>query len=443
MHITFEHREAQYKLFQEIIGAAQGLNGLDRIHSGGAIRGAKTFTNSLALITLAKMYPQSKWSVHRKDLTILETTTIETFTKILRGLKNWHWSKSRSNYHLTYKPNGARIFFIGANESRDKDFTDTLGLEINGAFFDQLEDVSEEYYNAVLQRVGSWHIPNEPNPIVLTTCNPHPGWIKKKIYGPYKAGTLPANEMFVPLSPVNEPSNTDSQWKVWNSMPSDVKARMIEGDWDSFDNKNPFFYAFDKSKHVTTEPLQFDRSFPLLLAFDFNISPATCVVAQAVPGDFCYILKGYKLRNTTVKDLCQRILSDFPGAVYRVTGDPAGKARNAGFNSPNETMYSIIRQALNIGHGQIDTPNINYAGPDYWREMRIFCNTVLQNHPYFLFQAESAKDLIDDLTIATTEDGKDKLYKTSGDTEFGMHLTDCFVYLLTTYFNDYVKRFSQ
>ncbi len=442
MEFSFKERPTQFDLFQTIIGAAQGVNSYSRIHSGGAIRGGKTVTNSLAFITLAIQYPLSKWSVHRKDLTILESTTIETFSKILRGSKKWHWSKSRSNYHLTYKPNDARIFFVGANESRDKDFTDTLGLEINGAFFDQLEDVSFEYYNAVLQRVGSWHIPNEPNPVVLTTCNPHPGWIKKHIYLPFKEGTLPPDELFVPLSPTNEPSNTAQQWAVWNRMPPDVKARMIDGDWNNFENKNPWFYAFDKSKHVYKERIPFNPAFPLILSFDFNIDPATCVVAQLVPGAFIFILKSYKIPNCTISQLCQRILTDFPGAVLKVTGDPSGHNRNQGFNSPNATMYTMIREALRIGANQIDRSKISYTGENAWREIRIFVNTILQNHPKLYFCPVGAVDLIADIELATTEEGKDKMFKTAGNTEYGMHLTDGFLYLLTTYLNDYMKTFK-
>jgi hypothetical protein len=440
MEITFKGRPTQEKLFNTIIQSAEGILPHNVIYSGGAIRGAKSFTNSLALLTLAKMYPNSKWSVHRKDMTILESTTIETIGKIIQGQKNWHWSRKPGNYHLTYKPTESRLLFIGANESRDKGFTDTLGLEINGCFFDQLEDVSMEYRNAVRQRLGSWHILKEPRPIELATFNPHPGWIKKEIYQKYKDGTLPKNHIYFPLSPINEPSNTKSQWEIWSSMPPDVRARMIDGDWNSFDNKNPFFYAYDESKHVGT--VQRIEGYPIILAWDFNIDPATCTAWQLAPRSFVHCLKSYKIHNCTVRDLCRRIMSDFPMAVFRVTGDPSGNSRNQGYNSPNETMYSMIRNELNISMMQVDKPEINYAGENYWREMRTFCNTVLQNHPNFILNRDTTEDLRNDLRIATTEEGKDKLYKTSGNTEYGMHLVDTFVYLMLTYFNDYVKRRS-
>lgn len=439
MTINFEGREKQFELFQTIIASAQGLLPYKHIRSGGAIRGAKSFTNVLALLTLAKQYNDSKWACIRKDLTVLEATTIETVKKILNNSDGWQWNRSRSNYHIQHKKSGGRIFFVGANESRDKDFTDTLGLEINGAFFDQLEDVSQDYYNAVLQRLGSWHIENEPQPITLETFNPHPGWIKKEIYLAYKENRMPPNCIYFPLSPVNEPSNTQSQWEIWNSMPPDVKARMIEGDWNSFDNKNPYFYAYDEKRMLSPEPLKVLHNYEVILCFDFNINPATCVVLQIGRGAFIRVLKSYKLANCTLKELLTRIKTDFPNAVFKVTGDPAGNARNQGYNSPNETMYSIIRTELNLSHKQIDKCPINYAGENAHREIRIFINTILQNHPHVIFDKDGTEDLRSDLRIATTEEGKDKMYKTSGATEYGMHLADGFVYGLITYLNDYIK----
>lgn len=438
MEITFKGREAQFELYQTIIASSQGILPYKYIDSGGAIRGAKSFTNSLALLTLCKMYPKSKWGIFRKDLTILESTTIETINKIITGLPNWKWNKNRANYHLTYMPNGSRLLFIGANESRDRDYTDTLGLEINGAFFDQLEDVSQEYYNAVLQRVGSWHIENEPKPIVLSTFNPHPGWVKSEKYIKYKENKLKYNEIYFPLSPYNEPSNTSDQWEIWQNMPPDVKARMIDGDWTNFDNKNPYFFAYNEEKYLYNN-LQANRLFPLLLSFDFNIDPATCIVAQIVQGKFIHILKSYKINNCTLKEMCIRIKSDFTNYTYRVTGDPSGNSRNQGFNSPNETMYSQIRKYLGIGYNQIDKAIMRYSGEGAQREIRIFCNTILQNHPNIRFDIEGTEYLRADLKMATTKEGEDKMYKTQGNTEYGMHLSDCFIYLLFTYLQNYIK----
>lgn len=212
------------------------------------------------------------------------------------------------------------------------------------------------------------------------------------------------------------------------------------GNWGVAENKNPWFYAFDETKHVSREPMAWNKAMPVYLAFDFNINPATCVVAQMMPGTFLNIIKAYKVENCTLKDLLKRIQSDFFGAVFRVTADPAGGARSAGYDSINTTMHSIIRQELRLSLNQMDKPLLNYARKDAWTELRVFCNAVLQNHPNVKICNTNARYLINDLKLATTDEGNDKMYKTSGNTEFGMHLADGFIYLLTTYLNSFVKR---
>ena len=102
----------------------------------------------------------------------------------------------------------------------------------------------------------------------------------------------------------------------------------------------------------------------------------------------------------------------------------------------------MIREALRIGANQIDRSKVSYTGENAWREIRIFVNTILQNHPKLYFCPVGAVDLIADIELATTEEGKDKMFKTAGNTEYGMHLTDGFLYLLTTYLNDYMKTFK-
>lgn len=436
MQVDFQGREAQFNLFQTILASAAGDAPFMYINAGGAIRGGKSMTISTALLALCKIYPESKWSVHRKDMTILEATTVETINKIIGRSKNWEWSKRPGNYKLTYKPTESRLIFVGANESRDKDFSDTLGLEINGAFFDQLEEVSFEYYNAVCQRIGSWHIPKEPKPLCLTTYNPHPGWVKREKYLPYAENRMRSDEIYFPLSPYNEPSNTDAQWKVWASMPPDVRARMIEGDWNTFENKNPFFYAF---KDEFKQPCERNMAAPLYLSFDFNINPATCSVWQFAMGKYIHCLKAYKVANCSIDELCQRIRGDYPGALLKITGDPAGKARNQGFARANDTMYTMIRKALNVSEMQIDSPQINYAGENYWREMRVLINSIFQNHPNIKIHPIDAADLLSDINLATTEKDTDKLYKTSGNTEYGMHLVDTMIYFYLTYFTEFTK----
>lgn len=215
----------------------------------------------------------------------------------------------------------------------------------------------------------------------------------------------------------------------------------LNGLWGVTENKSPFFYAF-RHNHIIEQGIEWNRQLPIYLGFDFNIDPMTCVVAQFLEGQFLAFIKSYKINDCTIKELCIRIKTDFPNALFLVTADPAGGARSAGYDSVNTTMHSIIKRELQISSHQLFTPQLNWTRSTAWTELRVTCNTVLQNHPRVMFSKDECTDLINDIQIATTEEGKDKLYKTSGNTEYGMHLADGFIYILTTWFNKWVKKAS-
>lgn len=274
------------------------------------------------------------------------------------------------------------------------------------------------------------------NPIGMNNFIYEDFFSENKVYNENEVNILTANYGDNPFCPQ---SAKDFLNKLKDIHPSRYAVDAL-GHWGISENKNPWFYAFDTTKHIATQDLPWNKSDVLYLAFDFNISPMTCVVAQFKPGVYLHILKAYKIRNITIKEFCFQIRKDFPGAVFRVTADPAGNARSVGYESVSTTMHSIIRQSLNIGMNQMDKPLLNWTRRDAWQEIRIFCNSVLQHHPNIGISPKAAIELINDIEIATTIDGEDKLYKTAGDTEFGMHLVDCFLYLLTTYFNHYLKR---
>jgi len=259
---------------------------------------------------------------------------------------------------------------------------------------------------------------------------------EKRIYPDEQVTALTANWYDNPFCPQ---SAKDFLEQLRRTNPARYEVDGM-GLWGVPQNESPFFYAFDDEKHVIADDIYYDSKLPIYLAFDFNIDPMTCVVAQLVPGVFCNVLKAYKVNNCTISQLCTRIKSDFPSAVYRVTADPAGAARSAGYDSVNTTMHAIIRRELGIGINQMDKPLLNFSRQDAWTELRIAMNTVLQNHPNFKISSKYAADLINDLRKATTIKDSDKMHKTSGNTEYGMHLTDCFMYLIATYFNNYLKR---
>jgi hypothetical protein len=183
---------------------------------------------------------------------------------------------------------------------------------------------------------------------------------------------------------------------------------------------NPFCYAFNEHKHVRSlelNPYNFIR-----LSFDFNVDPITCVVSQYEDG-VINILREFRLSNSDIYELCDRITATYPSAHFLITGDASGQNRSA-LTAGNINYYNVIQQKLNLNDGQLNVPTFNPSIADN----RVLCNSILQNFPIYI--DPSCTYLIEDLKyVEVKEDGdinKDKDKHRS-------HLLDAFRYTLNTW----------
>jgi PBSX family phage terminase large subunit len=431
---------------------------INKVFVYGSKSSAKTFTLA-QYIEKEVALKKTDAICFRKESTRIKTTLKKSFQKAIKQTRLSNVFNVQ-DFQIN-SVHGNSIVFKGL-DSEDK----VKGIEDFGyLLFDELDHFTlEDYEQADMSFRG------EVAKVFFLTWNPISDklWIK-----PYldqftwldAKYQLPSPQSFVKISECGtmlyiKTLYTDNYWTVgspcgaygyydeklidkYNQMKvTNYKSWLVNvnAEWGIAENKNPYFYAFDQDKHVSKVPLIYNRQLPLYLSFDFNIDPATCVVSQFVEGGFLNVIKSYKVNNCPLKELLTRIKSDYHGAVFLVTSDPAGGARNAGYDSINTTMHNIIRTELNLGLSQMSKPLLNYTKSTAHTELRIFVNNILQNHPRINICGVNCKELIHDMQIAQTMDGSDKLYKTSGNTEFGMHLVDCFVYLLATYFNNFAKR---
>ena len=115
---------------------------------------------------------------------VLESTTIPTFQKLIGISKEWNWLRDKANYHVAHT-NGSKIFFKGENLARDPLLNDFLGLETNGIWMEQAEELNEKMWEKALERTGSWYVPVMHPGFIFLTFNPTQNWVKKKFYEPY------------------------------------------------------------------------------------------------------------------------------------------------------------------------------------------------------------------------------------------------------------------
>lgn len=394
---------------------------------GGAMGGGKSFVSFALLITLCRIYPNSKWVVIRDSIPTLKRTALETFKKLCPYdlLKGFNQVDLTATFN-----NGSRIIFMAEDWINDKDFDRFKGLEVNGFLLEQIEELQEGLLDVCLLRAGRHRISPMPRPVILATVNPTQNWVKSKIYEPYTKGTLPEDWFYLPATIVDNPELSGDPVYMANLRRLDplTYRRHVEGDWSAFTVDRPFAYAFDPDKHIGE--CNYNPARELCLSFDFNVDPITCVVAQHDGiGEGIRFIREYRLSNSDIYELCDRIKADYPGALLLITGDATGAARSA-LTRGMLNYYTVIKQELGIGHGQMLQPRIN---PPH-KDSRVLCNSLLSNADMLI--DNSCKYLIEDLRyVEVKDDGEiDK-----GKDAQRSHLLDGWRYYLHTFHGKFLK----
>jgi len=165
-NVDLTQNKKQAEFFINSMAAAQHANLFKFLFYGGGIRGGKTFVILFILSRLCEIFPNSRWCVVRKDMPSIISTTVPSFEKIITGSNKWKWFRDKSDYHVTHE-NGSKIFFRGENITIDPFLNKFLGLEVNGWFLEQMEELSEKMLEKAIERCGSWYIDDMPRGLIF------------------------------------------------------------------------------------------------------------------------------------------------------------------------------------------------------------------------------------------------------------------------------------
>lgn len=431
MIVDLKANPKQYEFYVQAMGAAQGITEKRNLLYGGAIRGGKSFICATICLRLATMYPNSKWHVIRSDFPKLVKTIIPTFEKIIDGMPHYRWSRDKSNYFVENTKTKAKIFFMAENISHDPELNAFLGLETNGIYFEQIEELSKKLWNIGSSRVGSWYIDKMPTPLILATFNPTQTWIKEEIHIPYLKGELGPEFYYQLAMPNDNAFVTEEQRKVWSRMDERYRRQFIGGDWTNFDmDGNRWAYAYDAAKHL--KPIELNKQLPIILSFDFNRNPICCSVLQVMPPSTIRIKETIKLANSDIYQLCDVIKSKYGNALYQVTGDASGKSSSA-LVQDNLNYYVVIRQKFNLSNNQMLVPSVNPSLEDN----RMLVNSLLARGNVEL-DPIGTKGLQFDLeNVAVLPDGTIKKTDRNDPTQQADAL-DTFRYACNTYLKNFL-----
>lgn len=404
---------------------------------GGSIRGGKTFAGIGALLLLAKKYPKSKWVIVRTDLQTLKRNTIPSFWKVCPRAFVKHYNQETQTVTFT---NDSQIIFFGENYADDKDLNRWRGLECNGFLLEELNELQYKSFNKAIERAGSNVIDPKPKPLIIATCNPANNWVKDEIYTKHLKGTLPEKWLYISSRIFDNPyvaSDLDYM-EALKTMPPLEYDLFVNGDWESFAVNNPYAYCFSEAKHVVSG-LQYNPELPLLLSFDFNVNPITCIVGQHYifndPPEL-HVIEEHKLANASSEEICDVIIAKYShlNPIYIVTGDGTGYNRSA-YTGGNINHYIIIKGKLVISSNQIKTPRKNMSP----KNLRVLMNSLLQN--YIVKIDVKCERLIKDLKYVEV-DGIGKVIKDRTDENKKADLLDCFAYLNEMELKGFVKNLT-
>ena len=429
--IDLSKNEKQKEYFNTAMQACDRMNGYKYFAYGGAIRGGKSYVTAFILMQLAMKYKGTRWHVIRQDMPVLENTTIATFQKLIGFSKDWTWSRNKAMYHLTYK-NGSKIFFKGENIVNDPLLNDFLGLETNGIWLEQAEELSEKMWEKALERTGSWYVEDMPPAFIFLTFNPTQNWVKQKFFEPWVKGTLQEPFYYMPALPKDNPFVTADQWAQWEKMAKPYHQQFVEGNWNDLnDRHNLWAFAYNASKHGGQPEL---NPFEIVyLSFDFNVNPMCCVVIQYY-NQRIVVLEVIKLPDSGTEQMCDYIrMSKYARCSFKVTGDASGRARDAS-QIDNQHNYTIIGRKLSLNPMQFHVPSVN---PPIEKN-KVLMNALLQNHAITIHN-DRAKALHYDLANVRTNPDNTIIKKNRGRQEEQCDALDAFRYWCNQFMSWYLR----
>lgn len=392
----------------------------------------------------------------RKESTIIKTTLKKSFNLSIESMR---LSPAFEKFEWSYRTKQSEIVLKGLDEEEK-----AKGVEsYKYIYLDELNHFSEAEYtqfNLSLRGIEGQKIFASWNPVDEAS------WVKKNLVDKYEfvdtEYELPCKESFVKKSTCGKvilikTTYEDNYWitgspcgtygykddnlmyeykELKRTNPKSYKINVL-GEWGKVDVDGVFAWAFDEEKHISKDldnPIwKCDPNNYVYLSFDFNRNPITCAVIQYI-NDIIYVIRQYKLPNSDIYALCDRIKIEYSCFTFIVTGDASGKNGTAMVRD-NLNYYKIIKTQLTLNDGQFKIPSVNPG----IEENQALVNTILvkkqvQIHP------KQAEALIYDLqNVSMNADGTMKKGDRN-DTKQQADALDCFRYYLNVFHKQNIKK---
>lgn len=306
---------------------------------GGAIRGGKSSLSMIVAQTLCKVYPKSRWAIVRKDLPTIKRNVVPTFEKFrvksFMDPINFAWWTATAM-------NGSQIIFFPESAEGDADLDRWKGLEVNGFFPDEANELQEKSWHKMIERAGAWVVPDggiQPPPLIVATFNPAAGWVKRVFHDPWKNGAL-APPFYFQMATIQDNPHLPAEYVAsLKNLPEREYKRFVEGDWSFI--SGAFFDELAADTHLVPTYKTNVADCPWMKlpdwwtywgAYDWGFRhPAVCM-AFAKNGDGqTYLLDTVKMHRLGDEEQAAKIREALPAPCLRnvLAGHDAFNVRQA------------------------------------------------------------------------------------------------------------------
>lgn len=209
----------------------------------GSIGTSKTFGMAFVLANLAYQFPKSVIPIGRHSVTEARLSTYLSFLKVFdaMGLKQFTDYTIRGAPDLSFTfANGSYMFFVPLDITKDRDWNRIKGIEATAAGVDEVDSIDETGYDTLFSRTGRNNDNGAPA-VIISTCNPNDGWIKSRIYEPYRAGRLPTGVMVIEFDLQDSFLFASGYYERFMNRPYAWQQRYLFNNWNYLDDDKSLF----------------------------------------------------------------------------------------------------------------------------------------------------------------------------------------------------------
>lgn len=295
----------------------------------------------------------SRWAIIRNTYPELKSTTIKTWsTWFPENIAPIRWDAPiTSTMNIADIGDGTslqlEVLFLALD--RPTETGKLRSLELTGAWVNEASEVPKEIFDMLTQRVGRYPSKLKGGPtwsgVILDTNPPDDdsyyykfaeenrpeNWsFFKQPGGLYKSG-----EDYLPNPDAENIDNLPNGHQYYLNQLGGKNEDWIRvfllGDYGTTADGKPVYAEWNDKTHVASEPIEAIRGLPIVLGWDFGLTPA-CVIAQLSPRGQLLILEEIVSEDMGIRqfanDIVKPILMNKYAGFYRISvGDPAGNIR--------------------------------------------------------------------------------------------------------------------